>query len=395
MALASVCVATVCPFLRACRPCAGYDADDITELREGVNYSLRDGVLFKSGHEEICLTSQGGVVKPLVRYAALANYVELTRTLGADPGALLRSTGLDPGGVHSQDRWVPAESVVELLERTAAQTGRPDLGLRLAELRRLSHLGPLSLVLREEPDVRSALQVLIRHESMYNEVLHTRVDHRTESLLCVSISIWGHVSPTASPSTSPSGCCSACCAAFSVRTGGRLRCASGIPSPPDTTTARRMFPAVVRYDHEFDGVVLYESDLDRPNAMSDPQLRTYVQRVLPPDGSDDKQPRTAARVRELIEMLLPTGRCSVEQIARSMGVDRRTVHRRLASEGATFTDVLDDARADLARHLVEGRRHTFTEVAELLGFASPSNFSRWFRDRFDATPRQWRARSPR
>ncbi|PXW31830.1 AraC family transcriptional regulator [Nocardia sp. 348MFTsu5.1] len=334
-------------------------------------------------------------MKPLVRYAALANYVELTRTLGADPGALLRSTGLDPGGVRSQDRWVPAESVVELLERTASQTGRPDLGLRLAELRRLSHLGPLSLVLREEPDVRSALQVLIRHESMYNEVLHTRVTtadgiasvridfdlgtrqtHRQSVDLAVGV-LFGLLRGFLGPDWRPLAVC------------------FGHPEPADTTTARRMFPAVVRYDHEFDGVVLYESDLDRPNAMSDPQLRTYVQRVLPPDGSGDKQPRTAARVRELIEMLLPTGRCSIEQIARSMGVDRRTVHRRLASEGATFTAVLDDARADLARHLVEGRRHSFTEVAELLGFASPSNFSRWFRDRFDATPRQWRARSPR
>lgn len=52
---------------------------------------------------------------------------------------------------------------------------RPDFGLRFAELRRLSHLGPLSLVIREEPDVRSALALLIRHEHMDNEALHTRI----------------------------------------------------------------------------------------------------------------------------------------------------------------------------------------------------------------------------
>lgn len=334
-------------------------------------------------------------MKPLVRYAALANYVELTRALGADPAGLLRSAGLDPSGVRVQDRWVPAASVVDLLERTAEQTGRPDLGLRLAELRRLSHLGPLSLVLREEPDVRSALHVLIRHESMYNEALHTRVTatggiasvrvvfdqetsqpHRQSVDLAVGV-LFGLLRGFLSPDWRPLAVC------------------FRHPESADPATARRMFPGTVRYDHDFDGVVLYDSDLDRPNAMSDPQLRTYVQRVLPPDEPVDRRPQTAARVRELVEMLLPTGRCSVEQIARSMGVDRRTVHRRLAAEGETFTAVLDDARADLARHLVEGRRHSFTEVAELLGFSSASNFSRWFRERFDATPREWRARLSR
>lgn len=334
-------------------------------------------------------------MKPLVRYAALANYVELTRTLGADPTDLLRSVGLDPAGVRVQDQWIPAESVVELLELTAAQTGHPDLGLRLAELRRLSHLGPLSLVLREEPDVRSAVQVLIRHERMYNEALHTRVTtsdgiasvrvdfdqgarqpHRQSIDLAVGV-LFGLLRGFLGPDWRPLAVC------------------FRHSEPVDATTARRMFAGAAGYDREFDGVVLYDSDLDRPNAMSDPQLRAYVQRVLPSAGARVEQPLTAARVRELIELLLPTGRCSVDQVARSMGVDRRTVHRRLVAEGMTFTGVLDDVRADLARHLVEGRRHSFTEVAELLGFSSASNFSRWFRERFDATPRQWRARSSR
>ena len=38
-------------------------------------------------------------------------------------------------------------------------------------------------------------------------------------------------------------------------------------------------------------------------------------------------------VRELIEILLPTSRCSVEQVARSLGVDRRSVRRRVRLRG--------------------------------------------------------------
>jgi AraC-like DNA-binding protein len=48
-----------------------------------------------------------------------------------------------------------------------------------------------------------------------------------------------------------------------------------------------------------------------------------------------------ARVRALIEALLPTGHCSIVQVARSLGVDRRTVQRRLADSGETFSSLLD------------------------------------------------------
>ena len=38
------------------------------------------------------------------------------------------------------------------------------------------------------------------------------------------------------------------------------------------------------------------------------------------------------KVRELIWMMLSSGNCSVERVAEHLGVDRRTVHRRLARE---------------------------------------------------------------
>lgn len=89
-------------------------------------------------------------------------------------------------------------------------------------------------------------------------------------------------------------------------------------------------------------------------------------------------------------MLLPLGRCSVEQVAQGLGVDRRTVHRQLASEGTSFSALLDTIRLDLADHLVTSDRHSLTEISEMLAFSSPSNFSRWFRGHRAMSPRTWR-----
>ncbi|MEU6769845.1 helix-turn-helix domain-containing protein [Streptomyces sp. NPDC046759] len=82
-------------------------------------------------------------------------------------------------------------------------------------------------------------------------------------------------------------------------------------------------------------------------------------------------------MRELIEALLPTGRRSIEQIARSLGVDRRTVHRHLARSRETFSSLLHSTRAVLAEQFVAHPSRSLTEVSTLLGFSPLSAFSRW------------------
>ena len=68
------------------------------------------------------------------------------------------------------------------------------------------------------------------------------------------------------------------------------------------------------------------------------------------------------------------------------------MHRHLGEAGQTYSSVLNATRVDLAEHLVAGRRYSLTEVADLLGFSSASNFSRWFRNEFGCSPKQWRAK---
>ncbi|GAA4749262.1 AraC family transcriptional regulator [Gordonia alkaliphila] len=336
-------------------------------------------------------------MKPLARYGSLANFVQLTRSLRLDPNLLMRSVGLDPGGVAVQDRWVPAEAIIELLELTADQAHKPDLGLRLAELRRLSHLGPLSLVLREEPDVRSALTLLARHERMYNESLRTLVTvHDGVADIRVELDV-GHPIADRQSTDLAVGVLFSLIRELAGDSWRPLSVSFAHPPPEDDTTARRIFGGLARYHRDFNGLTVAEADLDRPVSQSDPQLREYSRRILS-ELDPGAAPSTTVRTRELVEMLLPTGRCTVDQVASSLGVDRRTVHRRLAAEGASYSSVVDDTRAALAEHLVAAQRYSFTDVAMMLGFSSPSNFSRWFRGRFDCTPRQWRtaraARSP-
>jgi AraC-like DNA-binding protein len=329
-----------------------------------------------------------------VRAATLNGYVELAADLDLDAARLMRRTGLDPADVTVPDRWVSAAAVARLLDLSATASGRPDFAVLLAERRRLSTLGPLSLVLREEPDLRSVVTLLIRHEHSYNEALRVRLVEE-ESL--ATIRVWcefGEPAPTGQALTLVVG---ALCGILHECAGDRWRPLSvcfSHPAPPDLGTHHRFFGPALRFGHEFTGLVLYRTDLDTPNALSDPLLRPYAGRILD-TVVGPRAATTSGRVREAVEVLLPLGRCSIDQVARTFGVDRRTLQRHLADEGESFSGILCSTRGGLAEHHLAGDRYTMTELSQLLGFASPSAFSRWFSQEYGVSPREWRRASGR
>jgi AraC-like DNA-binding protein len=95
---------------------------------------------------------------------------------------------------------------------------------------------------------------------------------------------------------------------------------------------------------------------------------------------------SASQVRDIVVQLLRARACTVEQAATRFGVTRRTVHRYLAREGHTFSAILESVRRDLAPGYVSDRRRPLAEVSALLGFATPSSFSRWYRRNFATSP---------
>jgi AraC-like DNA-binding protein len=93
------------------------------------------------------------------------------------------------------------------------------------------------------------------------------------------------------------------------------------------------------------------------------------------------------RIRQLVVLLLPRAQCRVEVVAQELGVDRRTVARGLASEGTTFSQLIDDTRRELLQRHLKDRSQSLTDVSVLLGFSSPSAFARWHRQQFGVTAR--------
>jgi len=329
-------------------------------------------------------------MKPSMRYASLSGYLELAQALGLDPGRLMASVDLDPADLAIPDKWVPAARVARLLELSARASGHDDFGLRLAEYRQLSTLGPLSLVLRDEPNLRSAIGLLMRYEPSYNEALRIRL---SEANGLATIRTWlefGEPVPTRQAEELAVAALHGIIREFLGPNWWPLSACFSHGPPEELKTHQRLLGVRLQFGHRFTGLVLYANDLDKPNVTAQPGARAQTEETLrslaTPKGA------TSGRVRDLVEVLLPTGRCSADEVARAMGVDRRTLHRHLAGTQETFASIVDSTRAGLAERYLSNERYRLTEISELLGFAAPSAFSRWFRHQFGDSPSQWRRR---
>jgi AraC-like DNA-binding protein len=331
-------------------------------------------------------------MRTLVRSASLNGYVGLAKSFGLDAASLMRRVGLEAADVAAPEKWVSAAAVARLLDLSAAESGEPSFAVRLAELRRLTTLGPLSVVLREEPDLRSALRLLMRYEHVYNEAIRMRLD---EAEGIATIRLWFEFGEPVPGEQARALGIAALHGIMRECAGPRWRplavCFQG-PAPGDLSTLHKVFGPGIKFQHEFTGVVFHASDLETRNALSDPLMRPYARRFLDSLASP-RSSSTSDRVREVIELLLPLGKCSMDQVARTLGMDRRTLHRYLAREGESFSSILHATREGLAERHLANDRYSISDVAHLLGFAAPSAFSRWFQHRFGVSPREWRETS--
>lgn len=325
----------------------------------------------------------------LVRSASLTHFAELAASCGLDGRALVREAGLPARCLDEPDLKVPTRQVGRLLELAAQRAKEPAFGLRMAESRRLSNLGPLGLLVRDEPTLRSALEALMRYIHLHNEAVAVRVEQVSNLVV-----IRAELDPEGAASVRQAtelvvGVTFRVLQLFMGSTWQpRLVCFSH-RAPASLAVHQRVLGPAVEFGHEFNGIVCNAADLDAPNPGADPVMARYAQGLL--GKTVDVQAKLTDRVRQLVVLLLPRGLCRVDVVAQHLGLNRRTVARRLAAEQTSFSDLVDDLRRDLfARYLDDGAR-TLTEVSALLGFSAPSAFSRWHRQQFGKAARQLRS----
>jgi AraC-like DNA-binding protein len=80
-----------------------------------------------------------------------------------------------------------------------------------------------------------------------------------------------------------------------------------------------------------------------------------------------------------------------ERAARAFGVSLRTYQRRLSRLGTSHSHLVADARLAMAFQLLSDADRPITAISLELGYASPGDFTRFFKSRTGVTPSTYRA----
>ena len=327
----------------------------------------------------------------LIRSASLSQYAEVARRCGLDPDRMLAEFGLPPRCVADPELMVPIDAVRRLLEESAQRSGDEAFGLLMAEARSLGNMGPLGLLVREQPTLRLGLETLVREGRRLNSALFLTLDESADVVVLREELIVGGSGPVRQSTELAIGVAFRALRAFFGSDWKPRRVCFAHEGPADRSVHERVFGRSVEFGHDFNGIVYARRDLETPNPDADAGIARLAQQMFE-QNLKRKDPDLAIQVRELVVALLGTGTCTIERIAQHLGIDRRTIHRRLAHQGLTFSTVVDGVRRELAeRYVAEGQR-TLAEVSLMLGFSAPSGFSRWYRRQFSVTPMEGRTK---
>jgi AraC-like DNA-binding protein len=93
-----------------------------------------------------------------------------------------------------------------------------------------------------------------------------------------------------------------------------------------------------------------------------------------------------AAVENEVEKLLPHGKEQKETVAKAVAMSTRTLSRRLADEGVTYEEVVDQLRRSLALQYVKEPSMSVSQIAWLLGYEGSTSFNHAFRRWTDRSP---------
>lgn len=330
---------------------------------------------------------------PVIRSASLSGYVELASRLGLNPHAMMRKAGLNPRCLDDPETPISVTAVRELLESSAKAAGVEDFGLQLARGRRLANLGPISIVLREEPTAREALDTLSRYLRLLNASLLTRIeDHGDTVIVREEFLMDGTSSVRQSMELAVGVMYRILGELLGTEWKPRRVCFSHRP-PHDMRSHRALFGPSVEFNSSFNGVVCAARDLAAALPNAETGMAPYARRFLEQALSKSRT-NTSDAARQLVAALLPGGRCTADQVAQHLAMDRRTLHRHLQTDGETFSSLMKSVRAEFALRQIQDSDRSMAELAELLGFSGPSALAFWFRRTFGCTVSAWRENHP-
>jgi AraC-like DNA-binding protein len=320
--------------------------------------------------------------------------IECVEHLGIRREAFLEAARLSSDIIDQSDGRISLEDYDTLQEVARTLTGEQALGLRMGEVASATTHSVTAHLVAYAPTLGDAIDGLVRYQRLLTgrPIISLRQDATTATLLY-------DVAPGTlecrrfRAEVAVTGFCRM--VRFFGRDRGPDLVAFEHEAPPYRAEYARLFDGAEQFSRSFSGLVFPRELLSASQMHGDPEfhaaLRSQAEKKLSRLLGETSY---AERVREHVLDPRATNRRDMASAARALGLSPRSLRRKLQREGASFSDVVDDALAALAKRLLADEARSIEATAYELGFSAPSAFHKAFKRWTGVTPKDYQGRAP-
>lgn len=323
--------------------------------------------------------------------AQLLQLVELMQAWSITADELLVDTNLSTRALEEPQLRVSMDTYHAVVRRARELSGEPALGIFMGLHRRVSMYGFLGYAAMNAGSVREALELAVQFSSTISTAvrLSLHVEGDVAALRIEEVFDAQDLRDVAVTALVV-GLCNI--GRGLARHEFPFEAQLMIPQPHYFERFARLLKHM-RFGQPMTQLVFDAKYLDLPVVTSDRAgLRLARQQVEHAMHDLRLDSRLVARVRNLVTT--GEGVRSLPQVAKAMHMSARTLKRRLAAQGLTYTEMVEEERMQRASLLLRYSQLPLTEVSERLGYSTASNFARTFRRWTGMSPSEYR-RAPR
>jgi AraC-like DNA-binding protein len=310
------------------------------------------------------------------------------RALGVDDQPVRARVGPLP---EAPDALVPIQCYLDFWEEAQAQYGRLGLPSALAMAIPFGAHGALDYLMGSADTVAGCCESAVLHFAMIAKDVRLELDPVDGGDYALRVRGLGP------PPVPPPALEFILAAVFSrlhyVCAGSFKPRLLGLPIPPPVAddVRVRLFGVVPTYGYPFAEMVISADTWRAKTGRADPFLHATLKRMAEQmHGVVDHDTPLEQALRVRLRSALAQGRADPARLARLLGVSERTLQRRLAELGRSYTEVVEDFRREEAARLLRQPDLPLVEVAARLGYTEQTSFTRAFRRWTGSTPGAWR-----
>ncbi|HCE10488.1 MAG TPA: AraC family transcriptional regulator [Oxalobacteraceae bacterium] len=339
---------------------------------------------------------------------------------GFDIDALFKQAQLDESDCIAGDVAALSDKLSHVWELLVHVSNDPLLGLKIASPQLFGRLGMMGHIILVSPDVKTAIENLVRYTPLVSPTLHSGIDQsnqrtrvilhepsgqravpqqRYDFLWCMLLRTlrWAAEYYDLSPVLVTYTCAQPAAAQAYVDAFGcpvlfgmpantmefadaDLGVLIPVAQPTSTDWSLRMVAELAQSQRDWTLRMLARFEQTKQASAS---ANTNTNTAPSPSTS------FTSKVQCLLASLLPKGEPLRDEVAKRLMMSERTLQRRLAEEHTNFTKLVDDTRREMAQQYLSNGQLSLKKLSFQLGFSEPSAFYRACKRWFGRSPKQF------